>query len=658
MKTQHIPPFRRQPANTSSPPTMPMPPMIGNKHLYRRTGAFLLCSALAIGWSMPTLAVANIVETDNLAVITVEVKEPTAKTNEAFQAVLEKMAAIRSDFSGHADLLRRHPRANTACNSCHTSDKLAKNHSMAIDETDPAASCASCHNLEKAAKMPFHVKAYVSLDAVGGTDKAENLLLAGHQFRADLASTLSGIEYKEAKVSAELAGKGSQGGLYDQRFTHAGGGEVLPAGAVEHLGMQVLALPLAVSDKTKLEAKLEAKVERVRGLAKHLDLLQTIGEEFNDDVAPQVTEVEIKDEYKPPLPLTDSLDRLQAWVNTTYPAAQVSKDETKTNERKLEWKVIGDLTTEIKFEWKDNDKTKIEFKKLPPGDQPLAMQILASLEALAPGNLAKREIKEKVEEQKSLLKETKLELKYKPETLPASALVMLESQVSTLLPEAILTSSGDKKREWEVPGAIKGEIKAEIKDGEAKIECKKLPMAMHQAAILALARVQEAFPAIVNQFSKYEFKFEADTAANKQRLLQGLATIEAQSANGDLLLEIKHKKEDGITVPTQAELIDLARDFGERNGEALRLLKNEIKFEKSLQLKEITTKVTTVADQGADLVFDGVIDIQDYNAVRALIGQPATGDNARYDLNGNGRIDTGDLRAVAALFDCPKGICE
>jgi hypothetical protein len=52
-----------------------------------------------------------------------------------------------------------------------------------------------------------------------------------------------------------------------------------------------------------------------------------------------------------------------------------------------------------------------------------------------------------------------------------------------------------------------------------------------------------------------------------------------------------------------------------------------------------------------------VVDRNDYNMVRAKLRQPASA-MPEADLNGNGRIDVGDLRKVIKAFDCPRGICN
>jgi hypothetical protein len=57
-----------------------------------------------------------------------------------------------------------------------------------------------------------------------------------------------------------------------------------------------------------------------------------------------------------------------------------------------------------------------------------------------------------------------------------------------------------------------------------------------------------------------------------------------------------------------------------------------------------------------DIDGNGVVDRADFNMVRSVLRQDASVMPAA-DLNGNGRIDVGDLRAIVLAFDCPRGIC-
>jgi hypothetical protein len=258
---------------------------------------------------------------------------------------------------------------------------------------------------------------------------------------------------------------------------------------------------------------------RAAGLAAHLGLLTILEPVLEPDGNAVVVEVEIKDEYKPPLPLAQSLSVLQGLVANSFPTAVVTKDETKSNERKFEWEVPGSPKIEIKFEWKSGDKTKIEFKKLPAESEAAALAILAGVQAEFLPAVAVRERKEKVEAKETVFKEVKIELKY-PLALPAAALPLMAQQVSLRLPTVVLKKQEANKIEWEVPaqvpGGSKGEIKAEIKtdDGktESKFELKKLPSVLHEPAIEVLAAVQEAYPQFLSEFAKYEFKFEAKDA--------------------------------------------------------------------------------------------------------------------------------------------------
>ncbi len=565
----------------------------------------------------------NIVEDDSVAVVTIELKEPKTKSDQDFIAVRNKMNGIRDIFRGveiQADTVRQHPRAGVSCNSCHTSDKITKDHNMAIDETNPSASCVGCHNLEKAAKMPFYVKAYTSLNDPANLPKAEKLIESASGFKNNLKNNLSGLpETNEVKLIAELAGKGQQKTIDEpNRFTHALKTDLVPFEAIEVLADKVLQLSEDVAEKTKLEVKLEGKVERARGLAKHLVLQDTLADILGDDGEPQVIELDIKDEYRPPLPLDPSLDLLKSLVYDRFPEAMVTKDETKNNERKYEWEIPGNPKTEIKFEWKNNDRTKIEFKKLLPSNETKAILILDAIQDEYRENRADREIKTKFETKEKLLKETKIELKYKPFSLPMEAIDYLESQVDDLLPEAGLKERKERKIEWEIPGEPKGEIKAEIKDNETKIEFKNVDTSLHSAAILILARVQEAYD-IPNEFSKYEFKFEAGNAEQKAELIAALGKIQEPSPSGDFLFELKHKADSKGTQPTADELSGLAGDYATINQEVIRLINNEIKFDKDLKVKEFKTKVISAhMPSPVELAEEIIISIKELNLPKAV----------------------------------------
>lgn len=428
-------------------------------------------------------------------------------------------------------------------------------------------------------------------------------------------------------------------------------------------------------NETKIEFRRMAPAKETAALA-ILDAVQAIDpanvverrieREFQEKDA-VVTELEVKDEYKPPLLLETSLPLLEAWVAENFHedaelVASIKKDEVKSNEWKVEWELNNALGTEIKFQWKDNDKTKIEFKRLDPDLEALAFEILDFIRDAHPvANLDKREVKEKFGDPGSLLKEIKIELKYKPHALPPAALQLLMQQVDLLIPDAILKRNETHRIEWEIPGSPKGEIKAEIKDGESKIETKiefkKVGPSLHEDAILILARVQEAYPDIDNEFSKYEFKFEARSAQEKAELMAGLDRIQRASANGDFKFEVKHKEDRRGTVPTSTELWDLALGYAGISGDALRRLRNEIKLEKNLKFKEVKTEVVSAAPLGADVNRDGVVDIEDFNLVRSLLREPASV-LPEADLNYNGVIDIGDLRAIINAYECPRGICE
>ncbi len=550
----------------------------------------------------------SVVDTDSLAIVTVEIKEPKTKTEADFKDVRETLNFFRDIFRGpdvQVDVVRQHPRTNAACNTCHTTGKLAI-HDMAIFEPNPSVTCATCHSLEKAGEMPFYTKGYVSLAETAKLSKAHALLLASFEIRDNLNSYLQRNaqqkvpDYKEVKLIAELVGRGQQQTAEESSpFIEAKPQDLVPGAALAALSPEIFELPGIVTEPTVLEIKLEAKVQRAADLTKHLGLLTTLAPVLEPDGIAQVTEVEIKDEYKPPLPMDNSLALLQSLVATQFPTAVVTKDETKSNERKYEWEVPGNPKAEIKFEWKNNDKTKIEFKKLPPANEPAALLILNGVQAQFSDNTAKRERKTKTESKETVLKETKITLNYKPFALPPAALTLLAQQVAIELPEAVLKKQETNKIEWEIPGNPKGEIKAEIKHeegkSESKIEFKKLAGNLHEASMGILASVQEAYPDIPNVFAKYEWKFEAKDATQKATLIAALANLQDASAKGDFLFEVKHKADNKGTVPMPMELPGLAEGYADASGDAIRQIRNEIKLEKNLALKEIKTDVVSAA---------------------------------------------------------------
>ncbi len=392
--------------------------------------------------------------------------------------------------------MRQHPRAGVGCNTCHTTGKLAV-HNQPINEADPVASCATCHDLKKAGKMPFYVKGFSSLQDTANLPKAEALISAGVAIRDDLASYLQNIAgYEEAKLSFELSGPGQQKSAEGAPpFVVAKPQALVPAVAVASLGDTILDLPGAVTQATQLAIKLEARTAKARDLTQRLGLIDVRAPILEPDGTLVVIEFEIKDEYKPPLPLDGSLSQVQSLVAAQFPTAVVTKNETKSNERKYEWEVPGSPKTEIKFEWKQNDKTKIEFKKLAPTNEAAALGVLDGVRAAFASAVAQRERKEKTESKETAFKEVKLELKYSGASLPPATLTLAAQQVAQPLPAAVLKKNEASKIEWEVPaetpGTPKGEIKAETKNeegkAETKFEFKKLPTGLHEAAMLVMA---------------------------------------------------------------------------------------------------------------------------------------------------------------------------
>ncbi|MBI4221048.1 MAG: hypothetical protein HY682_12945, partial [Chloroflexi bacterium] len=51
---------------------------------------------------------------------------------------------------------------------------------------------------------------------------------------------------------------------------------------------------------------------------------------------------------------------------------------------------------------------------------------------------------------------------------------------------------------------------------------------------------------------------------------------------------------------------------------------------------------------------NGVVDFDDFFAFSAAFGQPATGTNAKFDLNGNGTVDLEDFFLFADQFGKTK----
>lgn len=52
----------------------------------------------------------------------------------------------------------------------------------------------------------------------------------------------------------------------------------------------------------------------------------------------------------------------------------------------------------------------------------------------------------------------------------------------------------------------------------------------------------------------------------------------------------------GRTLPTAGELVDMARDYAAVSQNVIRLLNNEIKFEKNLKIKEVKTKIISASE--------------------------------------------------------------
>jgi len=262
----------------------------------------------------------------------------------------------------------------------------------------------------------------------------------------------------------------------------------------------------------------------------------------------------------------------------------------------------------------------------------------------------------------ALTKETKAELKYKPTPLPQEALVHLAAEVASNLPLAALTKDEPLRKEWEIPqtaSSPKGEIKSEIKAGsEAKIEFKKLAADQYPAVFSLLGRIQQTYADIANEFAKYELAFEATAAQDQHALLDALAALELAAPNGDLKLELKHKDDGAGVIPGGEELTGEAMALITAAPERLRKIKAEIKFATSaLTFKEAKIELVTSARQGADVLLDGVVDLDDAALVSSHLGQPATA-LSEADLDEDGDIDEADLAAVRARFDCPEGICD
>ncbi|TVQ85994.1 MAG: hypothetical protein EA400_14050 [Chromatiaceae bacterium] len=532
----------------------------------------------------------DIVQTDSLAVLTFEIKEPKTKSNQNFIDVIQKMGEVRSRLLGSgAEIVRQHPRAGVHCNTCHTTGKFA-GHDMSINVAVPSASCtgSGCHNLEKAGKMPFYAKGYVSLTNLEKLPRAQQLLESAPDILTDLDDILTDLpEFGDVKVSAELAGRGQQNTLGEAgRFSHARSADLLPGYAVAKLADGVLGFPDQVSEKTKLEVKLEVRTRYARHLSEHLRLQVLLADVLDYDQDPEIVELEIKDEYKPPLDQDLSLAALQQLIGNSFRSATVTKDETKTKERKYEWR---DGKTEINFEWKESDKTKIEFKKLLPQDEAKAMGVLNAIALQLKTKPSKREIKPKFEKVERLLKDTKLELRYPPEVLPLDALTLLKAEVQAHFPEALFKKEEDTKIEWEIPGKPKGEIKADFKDKETKIEFKNLDLALHDEAIRVLSAVQEAF-AVPAQFARYEFKFEAVTEDKKTELQAALENLEP-SVRGDLELQIKEKEDSKGTPP--ADWRTPGRTYIDKDSASLRLISTEVKLKKELRFKELKSSLVS-----------------------------------------------------------------
>jgi len=92
---------------------------------------------------------------------------------------------------------------------------------------------------------------------------------------------------------------------------------------------------------------------------------------------------------------------------------------------------------------------------------------------------------------------------------------------------------------------------------------------------------------------------------------------EAQLKN--LTFEIKHQEDSKGTEPTKDELVDMALGYAAVSQDVIRLLNNEIKFDKNLKLKEIKTRVISAhIPSSVELAEEIVIKVKELNLPRAI----------------------------------------
>lgn len=418
-----------------------------------------------------------------------EIKNPNTETDAQFIAVRQMLSEIDAETNGVAE---DHPMRDVDCGACHVNDKISRDHfDLAINESAPAKSCekAGCHDLVTAAKMPFWVRPYASMDKPGKFTRVAELLNQAKMVSAGLSSRVSTLPaFAEAKINVEVLDKGIYRAKEDPvPFFHAGQADVLGAKAVTRAVEPLFGLVEGVEVPTSVEMGIEAKVRYSANLQKHLAFVDLLPSE-----------------------------------------------------------ILG------------------------------------------------------------LIKESKIELKYKPGVLPSGAVDLVAAEVAARFPAAVLKTDTSLKKEWEMAATEenprKATIKVEIKTGngfenkESKIEIKNIADSLRSSAFEMLAKVQDAYPEVTNEFAKYELVFEALSAEKKAILIQAEPKLKALlPLSGDVRWSLKNKANDSGTLPAQEELIAVAAPLAEAHPSLVRKLKHEIKFKGDLTFKEITAEVTHAA---------------------------------------------------------------
>lgn len=464
--------------------------MKSSQYVLRVAAAFsAACAASSINQASADVPPEPLAGAVKALTVKFEIKNPKTETDAQFIAVRQMLSEIDAETSGVAE---DHPMRDVDCGVCHVNDKISKDHfDTVINEAAPEKSCgkAGCHDLVTAAKMPFWVTPYVSMDKPGKFSRVAELLNHAEMVGAGWSSRSSGLPaFDEAKVNVEVLDRGIYRAKEDPiPFFHAVQSDVLGEKVVNRVAGPVFGQVNGIGVPTSLELVVEAKVRHSGNLQKNLAFA----------------------------------DRLPS-------------------------EILG------------------------------------------------------------LIKESKIELKYKPGVLPAGAADLAAAEVASRFPAAVLKTDTGLKKEWEMAATEenpkKATIKVEIKTGEgfenkeSKIEIKNIAGSLRSSAFEMLARVQDAYPEVENEFAKYELVFEALSAADKVALVQsGDKLKQLLPLSGDVKWSWKNKANDNGTVPAETELTAVAASLAAAHPSLVRKLKHEIKLKGDLSFKELVTEVIHAA---------------------------------------------------------------